>query len=132
MIVGTGIDVVEVDRIRKELEKAAERFYSMLFTHDEIAYCLQGSNVNVQSQRFGGRFAAKEAFFKAIGTGLRDGLSWKDVEVINDELGKPHLVLKNRALEIIEKEGVTNTQVSIAHGKKVATSIVILEKNDDK
>ena len=128
MIVGTGIDVVEVDRIRKELEKSSERFTRMLFTQGEIDYCLQGSNVNVQSQRFGGRFAAKEAFFKAIGTGLRDGLSWKDVEVVNDEMGRPYLVLANRAQEMIEAEGISNVQVSISHGRNVATSVVILEK----
>lgn len=128
MIVGTGIDIVEVDRIRKQLEGSGERFASYLFTPDEIAYCSEPANLLVRSQRFGGRFAAKEAFFKALGTGWRDGLSWKDVEVKNDELGKPALRLKNKALEMVEKAGVTNVQVSISHGKELATAIVLLEK----
>jgi holo-[acyl-carrier protein] synthase len=128
MIVGTGIDIVEVERIKKQLQDSGERFYSYLFTPDEIAYCIEPTNLQVQSQRFGGRFAAKEAFFKAIGTGWRDGLSWKDVEVKNDDLGKPYIVLANKALGIIEKESVTNIQVSISHGKEVAASIVLLER----
>lgn len=128
MIFGTGIDVVEVERIKKQLKDSGERFYSYLFTQDEIAYCTEPANIHVQSQRFGGRFAAKEAFFKALGTGWRDGLSWKDVEVKNDDMGKPLLNLKNKALEMVEEAGVTNVQMSISHGKELATSIVILEK----
>lgn len=128
MIVGTGIDVVEIERIKKQLKDSGERFYSYLFTRDEIEYCTEPANLHVQSQRFGGRFAAKEAFFKALGTGWRDGLSWKDVEVKNDDLGKPGLILKNKALEMVNEASVINIQISISHGKELATSIVILEK----
>lgn len=128
MIVGTGIDVVEVVRMKKELTRAGDRFCKMLFTEDEIAYCRSSANIHVQSQRFGGRFAAKEAFFKALGTGWRNGLGWKDVEVRNDALGKPRLSLRNQARERVEELNISNIQVSISHGKDVAVSIVILEK----
>lgn len=127
MIYGTGIDLIEIDRIKKELEKAKEKFCDMVFTNNEIAYCQRGANLNIQSQCFAGRFVAKEAFFKAIGTGLRDGIRWKDVEVMNNEMGKPELFLQNKALEIIKNENISNIQLSISHSNKVAAAIVILE-----
>jgi len=131
MIYGVGIDLIEIKRIKNELIKSGERFCKMIFTENEITYCQRDSNINVQSQCFAGRFAAKEAFFKAVGTGLRGGLTWKDIEVYNDEYGKPNFILKNKALETVEDERISNIQLSISHCKNVAAAVVILEKKDN-
>lgn len=126
MIYGVGIDLIETSRIEKELEKAGDRFRETVFTAREIEYCTSKRNRSARCQCFAGRFSAKEAFFKAIGTGLRDGLSWKDVEVLNDTRGKPSLVLRNRALEVVEKGNITDIRLSISHTQGAATAIVIL------
>jgi len=131
MIFGIGIDIIEIDRIEAELEKHKDRFSKMVFTEKEIDYCSKNKNLNAQSQCFSGRFAAKEAFFKAIGTGLRNGLSWKDVEILNDKLGKPCFVLKNNSLKIIETNQIFNVQLSISHCHSYATAVVVLEKENE-
>ena len=128
MIHGVGIDVIEVDRIKRELSKPGESFCKKIFTEEEDAYCRRGSTLDVRAQRFAGRFCAKEAFFKAVGTGLRDGLRWKDVEVLNNALGKPEFVLKGEALEAIQKETISNVRLSITHSRGVAAAVVVLEK----
>jgi len=130
MIFGTGIDLIDIQRIKKSLETKDDSFCQSLFTETEIQYCKRTNNLNVQSQCFAARFAAKEAFFKAIGTGLRNGLQWKDVEVINDDLGKPSLHLKNKAFEMIHSEAIDNIQLSVSHDKTHATAIVILERSE--
>lgn len=128
MIFGIGIDLIEIDRIKAELEKHEDRFCKMVFTVKEIEYCHRNKNLNIQAQCFSGRFAAKEAFFKAIGTGLQNGLGWKDVEVMKDKLGKPNIALKNKSLRLIKDEKISNIQLSISHSKYYATAVVILEK----
>jgi len=128
MIYGIGIDLIEIDRIKSELLKSGDRFCEKIFTENEISYCRRGSNHHIQSQCFASRFAAKEAFLKAIGTGLRNGLNWKDVEVSSNKHGKPNFVLKNKALETIKKAKISNIQLSISHSRNVATAVVILEK----
>jgi holo-[acyl-carrier protein] synthase len=126
MIYGVGIDLIETKRIERELEKPGDRFRESVFTPREIAYCTSRKSRSARCQCFAGRFSAKEAFFKAIGTGLRDGLRWQDVEVSNDERGKPSLVLRNMALEIVERENITDVRLSISHTGGAATAIVIL------
>ena len=128
MVYGIGIDLVEVERIRKTALKFGDRFYTRIFTENEINYCKKGSNLNNKFQCFAARFAAKEAFLKAIGTGLRNGLQWKDIEVLNNELGKPDLTLQNAALKIIENMQNSNILLSISHTKNTAIAVVILEK----
>ena len=127
MIVGTGIDLIQVSRIRKQLEKSGHRFFETLFTEREIGYCQKGSSLSRQSQCFSGRFCAKEAFLKALGSGLRDGIFWKDMEILNDELGKPYFILRNRVQEIIKEKEITQVHLSISHDKNMATAMVILE-----
>ncbi len=127
MIYGMGIDLIEIDRIKKEIDRPGDAFCKRIFTDEEIRACRAKSNRNVQSQCFAARFSAKEAFFKAIGTGVRGGLSWKDVEVVNDPLGKPALNLRGKALEMVEKKGITGIQLSISHTKQLAAAVVILE-----
>jgi len=127
MIRGVGIDLIEVDRIKKQLETSRDRFCQSVFSEKEIAYCRKGANTRIQARHFAGRFAAKEAFLKAMGTGLRDGLAWKDVEILNNALGQPELHLKNKAKETVDKQGITNIQLSISHGRDMAAAFVILE-----
>jgi holo-[acyl-carrier protein] synthase len=128
MIVGTGIDIIEVSRIKKELSRLGRRFSQRIFTDQEIGYCEKGANLSVQSQRFAGRFSAKESFFKAIGSGLRHGFNWKDVEVVNNDQGKPSLILQNKALEIVQREEIKQIHLSISHCRAYAAAVVILEK----
>ncbi|MDT8309297.1 MAG: holo-ACP synthase [Bacteroidales bacterium] len=124
MIIGIGTDIIEVDRVKKHVE-AGFGFKEKVFTQREIEYCEAKFN---KAQNFAARFSAKEAFLKAIGTGLRHGLSFLDIEIINDDLGKPEIILHGKAQEIAQKIGTTNIQVSLTHLKDVVNAIVILEK----
>lgn len=128
MIYGIGTDIIEINRIKGELEKSGDRFCASIFTEDEIKYCERGSNIDIRAQCFAGRFSAKEAFFKSVGTGLRNKLSWKDVEIMNDELGKPSFRLNNKARELVEEIGISNIQLSISHSRENAVAVVVLEK----
>jgi holo-[acyl-carrier protein] synthase len=123
MIVGMGTDIIEVTRIERLLSKQ-ERFKERIFTQGEIEYCDKKKN-NVQN--YAARFAVKEALLKAIGTGWREGVTFKEIEVVNNEKGKPELVLSGTVKGITEKMGVTNIQVSISHLKDLAIGMVILE-----
>ncbi len=128
MIFGIGTDLVEVERIKKELAHHGEKFVDMLFTDEERRYCTRTEKVAIQAQCFAARFAAKEAFFKALGSGLRGGLRWKDVEVVNDDLGKPMIHMQRAAKEICEKACIEAVHVSLSHTKESAIATVILEK----
>lgn len=124
MIVGIGIDIVEIDRIERALRGSAS-MASKVFTEEERAYCEQRKKKN---QHFAGRFAAKEAALKALGTGWQEGIRWKDVEVVADEKGKPELRFYRRASEIFSQMGATAALVTITHAESYALAMVILEK----
>lgn len=124
MIFGTGIDLIEVGRIKKQVEKG-KRFSKRIFTQKEIEYCEQKRN---RAQNYAARFAAKEAFLKAIGTGWRNGMKFKDIEIVNNELGKPEIVLYGRAKSFAEENGLKNIQVSLSHLKDLAGAMVVIEK----
>ena len=125
MIVGTGIDLCEVDRIRKAVDSAhGERLVERVFTAREIAYARKKAS---PYERFAARFAAKEAGMKALGTGWRGGVTWHDFEVANLASGKPTLVLHGRAAEIAEGMGVRNIALSMTHTSEQAMAMVILE-----
>ncbi|MCD6329534.1 MAG: holo-ACP synthase [Candidatus Cloacimonetes bacterium] len=128
MIYGIGTDLVEVERIKKELASYGEKFMNMLFTESERIYCTRAENLAIQAQCFAARFAAKEAFLKALGSGLRGGLKWKDVEVVNNGLGKPELHMQNTAKQICDDAGINKIHVSLSHTKESAIAVVILEK----
>ena len=123
MIIGVGTDIIEVNRIEKLLSKQ-KKFKERIFTPGEIAYCEHKVN---SAQNYAARFAVKEAFLKAIGTGWREGVAFKEIEVVNNEKGKPELVLSGNAKQITDEMGVTNIQVSISHLKDLAIGFVILE-----
>ena len=124
MIVGTGVDLAEVDRIQRSAERFGRRFIERIFTPREIAYAERKAN---KYERFAARFAAKEAGMKAIGTGWKRGVRWRDFEVINLPSGKPTLRFHGKAAEYAEKLGVRNVALSITHTKATALAHVILE-----
>lgn len=124
MIFGVGTDIIEVKRIKKLIEKNT-RFRDRVFTRKEIQYCEQKKN---RAHSYAARFAAKEAFFKALGTGWRKGVTFKDVEVINQSSGRPGLVLYGKSKEMAKKHHIKNIQVSLSHVSGLAHAVVILEK----
>jgi holo-[acyl-carrier protein] synthase len=126
MIVGTGVDIAETVRIEQVLGRHGERFATRVFTPQEIAYCEKFKN---KAERYAARFAAKEAAFKALGTGWREGVRWLDVEVTHQPSGKPELVLRGRAEELAHALGVTRTSVSISHADHYVVAQVIFESD---
>jgi holo-[acyl-carrier protein] synthase len=124
MIVGMGVDIVEVPRVRSAIERFGERFINRLFTQAEIRYCESKAN---KYERFAARFAAKEAALKALGTGLSRGISWQDVEVVREPSGRPTLAIRGKAAEFAKRLGVQRSTVSLSHTEQVAFAQVILE-----
>lgn len=125
MIVGTGIDIAEVRRIREAIERHGERFLKRIFTDGEIQYCESKAN---RVERYAARFAAKEAGMKAIGTGWNHGVRWRDIEVARKPGGRPTLLLHGKAAEFAAKLGATNIALSLTHTAEQAFAQVILEK----
>jgi holo-[acyl-carrier protein] synthase len=122
-IVGTGTDLARIERFRKFLapgNKVLER----VFSAEERQYALQMKD---PAPHLAARFAAKEAFFKALGTGLRDGLAWQQVVVVRDALGCPSLQLTGRAEQMLQERGVCSTHLSYSHDGDYAVATVILE-----
>ncbi len=126
MIVGSGVDLAEVPRIRKAIERFGERFINRIYTPREIAY-VERRGVS-RFERFAARFAAKEAGMKAIGTGWRHGVRWQDFEVANLPSGKPTLLLHGVAAQFAERLGVRNISLSLTHTAETGMAIVIMEK----
>ena len=124
MIVGTGVDITEVARIRAAVERFGERFLKRVFTPDEVRYCV--SKVNA-AERLAARFAAKEAGMKAIGTGLRHGITWQDVEVVRAPGQRPQLRFSGKAAEFAASLGCKRSHLSISHTAEQAIAHVILE-----
>ena len=119
----TGVDIIEIPRIKQTLDRYGERFLKRVFTPDEIAYC-RGRAPNLA-----GRFAAKEATMKALGTGVR-GVSWKDIEVIRAESGAPSVKLHGRAKARAERLQVVEISLSISHSREVAVAFVVAQRED--
>ena len=124
MIVGIGIDLAEVDRIRAAIERHGSRFTDRIYTAEEIAYVERKAN---RYERYAARFAAKEAGMKAIGTGWKRGVRWHDFEVMNLPSGRPTLRLHGIAARIAERLGVRNVALSLTHTAEQGLAIVILE-----
>ncbi len=122
MIIGIGTDIAEVARIAKSIEKAG--FKEKVFSKTEIVYCETKKN---KAESYAARFAAKEAFFKALGTGWRSGMAFNEVEIRNDELGKPSLYLLGKAAEISAEKNIQTIHVSLSHTKETAIAMVVLE-----
>ena len=129
MIVSIGIDIVEVYRIRDTIARTP-RFLDRVFTPKERAYCEGKEAAAMQS--YAGRFAAKEAFLKALKTGWRGKITWHDVEVVSDEKGVPYLSITGKAKEVMTKHGAQYAHISISHTADHAVAQVILERDDRK
>jgi len=125
MICGVGIDLVENNRMEKIIKKWGDKFINRIFSDEEIKYCEKHIN---SSTHYGVRFAAKESFLKALGIGLGMGVKLSDIEVMNDENGKPSLMLCGEAKNQIEKKRITKVHLSLTHTKSYSTAIVLLEK----
>ena len=124
MIVGTGIDLAEVDRIQASIERHGDRFIKRIYTPNEIAYVERKAN---RFQRYAARFAAKEAGMKAIGTGWRRGVTWQDFEVANLPSGQPTLKLHGKAAQYAAELGVKRISLSLTHTAANGMAFVILE-----
>jgi holo-[acyl-carrier protein] synthase len=124
MIVGTGVDLAEVPRIRAAIERHGRRFIERIYTPAEIAYVERKAN---RYERFAARFAAKEAGMKAIGTGWRRGVRWQDFEVANLPSGKPTLLFHGQAARFAEALGVKTVALSLTHTAELGMAHVILE-----
>jgi holo-[acyl-carrier protein] synthase len=124
LIVGLGVDIAEVPRIQAAIERRGEAFLRRVFTPDEIAYCERFKN---RFERYAGRFAAKEAAMKALGTGWRRGIRWIDLEVVREQSGRPTLALAGEAAKIAAGLGVKRISLSITHTEAQALAQVIFE-----
>jgi holo-[acyl-carrier protein] synthase len=124
MIVGTGIDIVEVPRVAAALERFGRRFVERVFTQNEIRYCESKAN---RVERYAARFAAKEAAMKALGTGWKRGVTWRDVEVGRQPGGRPTLVFTGKAADFAAQLGTARALLSLSHTASEAIAQVILE-----
>jgi len=126
MIVGTGVDIAEVDRIEAAVKRFGDRFLRRVFTPAEVRYCMGKLNA---AERLAARFAAKEAGMKAIGTGLRHGISWQDVEVLRLPGQRHVLKFSGKAAEFAARLGCKRTHLSLSHTAGQAIAHVILESD---
>jgi len=125
MIVGTGVDIAEVARIRESIKRFGERFLRRIFTEGEIQYCERKVN---RFESYAARFAAKEAGMKALGTGWNHGVRWRDVEVVRPQGQRPTLRFHGEAAVFAAKLGARNVALSITHTREQALAHVILER----
>ncbi len=124
MILGIGIDITEVDRVRVIMERYGDRFLQRIFTGNEIRYCSSKRNV---AERLAARFAAKEAASKALGTGMRRGISWRQIEVGHAPGGRPTLLFSGEAARFAARLAVRQISLSLSHTADHAIAQVILE-----
>lgn len=123
MLLSTGIDIVEISTIEQLMAACGDRFLHRVYTLAEIKYCHQKFNC---PQHFAVRFAAKEAVMKALGCGWSRGVQWKQIEVVNDERGKPEIVLTGKALEIYNMNKAGGITLSVSHSRDFAVASVVM------
>ena len=121
-MLSTGVDIIEIDRVRQVLERYGLRFLQRVFTPGEIAYCRN------RAPNLAARFAAKEATMKALGTGVR-GVSWRDIEVVRAASGAPGLLLHGRCLARAQRLGVSETSLSMSHSREYAVAFVVVQQS---
>jgi holo-[acyl-carrier protein] synthase len=127
MIVGMGIDLIEIERVQKAHRRYGRRFIDRLFTHEEASYCLRKKN---PYESLAGRFAAKEAVIKAFSRGFGGRWKWKHIEVVRESSGKPTIRLEGILEELRLQRKIERIHLSIAHSKRDATAIVVCETDD--
>ena len=123
-IVGIGTDIIECLRIAQMIERHGELFITRVFTEHEIGYCAARK---AATQHYAGRWAAKEAVLKALGTGWRRGISWRDIEVRNQPSGAPTVALRGGAKEVLERAGIERIHLSISHCRSHAIAYAVAE-----
>jgi holo-[acyl-carrier protein] synthase len=121
-IVGIGTDIMECLRIARMIERHGELFINRVYTPEEIKYCQSRRQA---TQHFTGRWAAKEAILKALGTGWRRGISWRDMEIRNDLGGRPVVAVRGGVKEVVQQRGITKLLVSISHCRTHATAYAV-------
>lgn len=124
MIIGLGTDIVDIARLERAVERSGERFTSKVYTENELAYA---AKYKMQAERLAGRWAAKEAASKALGTGIFGALRFKDIEIISAENGKPELLFHGAAEERAAELGIKNAHITISHTTHHAVAFVVLE-----
>ena len=127
MILGTGVDIIEVARVRNAVNKWGDRFIKKIFTDKEIEY---SKKKRFMFQHLAARFATKEAVVKALGDGWQGQVTWKDLEILNEENGKPRVNLLGRAEQVKQEKGISDIIVSMSHTENYAVASAILVKND--
>lgn len=125
MGVSCGVDIVEIDRIKHSLENGGENFRNRVFTDREIEYCEAKNSIKYES--YAARFAAKEAVSKAFGTGMGKYISWKDIEVLNDDYGKPYIALTAKARELFCSMNAADISISLSHCRSYAIAYAVIE-----
>lgn len=128
MIFGIGTDIIEVQRVEEKLLRTSG-LKKQLFTAREIAYC---ESKHRPALHFAARFAAKEAFLKAMGTGWSGGHKFDEIEIVNNDLGKPEITVYGKVKSFCEDNNITAMEVSLSHVKDLAKAIVVLEKTTER
>lgn len=121
MIFGIGTDIIEISRVAKSIQRLGQHFLDRLFTHREQEYCLK---YKAAERHFAGRFAAKEAIAKALGTGMGDKVNWLDIEIVNGATGAPTVILSDKVMAHFP--GIT-VQISISHNHEAAIAFALIE-----
>ncbi len=129
MIIGTGIDIVNMDRIERVMARWGDLFLRRVFTEKEIVWCQKRIR---PPECFATRFAAKEAFLKAIGWGLRNGIQWTDIEVENNPMGKPSFSFHRKATEVLNTLRIEKALLTLSHDRPYAVAHVLLEDGNDE
>jgi holo-[acyl-carrier protein] synthase len=124
MISGIGTDIVAIERFQRFVDSSNTSLLQRVFTERERSVCFARKD---SASCFAARFAAKEAFLKALGTGLRNGISWQDMEIVLNDMGKPELLLTGRAREIFAQQGLGSVFLSLSHDGGTAVAMVVLE-----
>lgn len=128
-IIGIGTDIIECLRIAQMIERHGDLFINRVYTTHEIQYCQSRKQ---STQHYAGRWAAKEAILKALGTGWRRGISWRDIEVRNEPGGRPVVAMRGGARDVVEKLGITEMLISISHCRSHATAYALAQGADKK
>jgi holo-[acyl-carrier protein] synthase len=125
MVLGLGIDIIEIARVKKSIDNYGDRFLEKVFTNEEINYCNSKFN---KFQHFAARFAAKEAVYKALASGWQEGLRWKDIEIQNDNSGMPSIKPSGKLKTFLSEN--TQLRLSISHSDNYVTSVAIIFKSN--
>jgi holo-[acyl-carrier protein] synthase len=124
MLIGTGVDLIEIERVANSIERYGERFLRRVYTDREIAYC---NRKRSSAESFAARFAAKEAAAKALGTGISKGVTWTEFQIDREPSGRPVLELRGRAAALGAELGVKSISVSLTHSRELAMAMVVME-----